>query len=1090
MEKLGRYEDLEVLVRHTDIVIGRMERIKCFSAKGTYLYSVFLQPSVQEWLKSFEDIAIAIKLRQSPSFPPAQRDIQQAMIELESCIKEPTQSVLYIAKWITMVRTQLIYYINNISYMNIRWNQMITLDICKIFTTFCRVVLFFQALPQIRLIIYAAFNNKLLENEADIKCIYELIMFIYEISENPIIYINCTMGYVSDSLKNMFSYISTYLSDLFSLHPKIDWSIFSIYHISNENVTSTLVSDEYFILQNISLIQETFFFFLSIFPECITSNPQYNIFLTNILSETPIVSLSPTSRIAFERYMYFVNPNYISKSNIEQIENLQKEKLAPSHLQRMVFVDTLLQEIINICEYDDNQLSPALEKIIALISLAYYEINVYLMYDEQKIEFLELLNSIMKIRKLIIDCQDKIQRFYVFNLATIDLTYLELKNECISKSTQFSLAFNFFAENMQILDLNDFDSGARYNFSPFFVTYGRTLLKYNQSKNSNPFCFYNDFFEHLTTIIHHMSYAQDPIQVFTERCPIHQLWAYTKKYDQHVNNEDLPINLMINLIKLFNTFNEDRFILMQDRDEIELQVSRYAMIRASIFKRIQTSLISQCSDDSSFIKVIDQTQLSSLYDKTNNSDDFIIPKGFIPTKFQSFSKNIHLTVDLYESINQLPEKVMLFHTQPDDAKALFADKLIKNLAFYIIQENAPPPLRIDKAFSATYQVYWKIFHNLGISFNRVFTEMRFNEGSTNDGTRLLNQVRYLDGTFDKNKGEQCTNESISNVKRLVAYSKLVNKFINEDFQNTLYLPELYGFYSLPQFTEYKANTFFSSTAFYYLIKNHGLQCGVQIDRVLIEHIVRSVEFIFQKYSDISIQLSNWYDLHVKTNFLFIPTNFGDDEIHFDETLEEMIKLGTTLTLRKLLRQQMKKVANEGCPGISQLIEGGFSSTSKARVTTESEKLLMEVFSGEETYHFILRHLTSRNSQQQTDIVKFFFFLSLILNNSAFESLKFYKQFKAMKRNIHLFPVAFDLLINTFPVFFTSNDENSIKKGMDLFFKNFRSIVINKKRLVSPEVSNSMIELAKIFPFHVKNLEYGRIEEAFSTQTDYFADSYE
>ena len=191
---------------------------------------------------------------------------------------------------------------------------------------------------------------------------------------------------------------------------------------------------------------------------------------------------------------------------------------------------------------------------------------------------------------------------------------------------------------------------------------------------------------------------------------------------------------------------------------------------------------------------------------------------------------------------------------------------------------------------------------------------------------------------------------------------------------------------------------------------------------------------------------------------------------------EMIRLGCAMQLREIILAEMKQSVNESVPGIQQIVD---AAVDRITVTlTGKEHLICEAVSQRDSAYFIEQNVEKVKFDKQSDFSQFMFFIGLLLNNEAWSKARYYVDYEAISKNLHLFPIALKAFILVKNSLFVTVDDLALEHGFKVFYTTFGVIVNHNKQENGKGYAKSMAQLAIAFPRFIDSIQFGWIHEVF------------
>ena len=144
----------EVIAQHGDVVLSKLETLRIMLGPKTPLVEA-LDNSKKKKKALFDTLAQYEKHLNGQAEYPKQEPRKQGKIPwavtLVQYTVEPYKVLRYAAQWFRIAK-QCLLDTSQTADFDIRWNQLLTIKFCQIFTCFCRVLVFMKGLPILKII--------------------------------------------------------------------------------------------------------------------------------------------------------------------------------------------------------------------------------------------------------------------------------------------------------------------------------------------------------------------------------------------------------------------------------------------------------------------------------------------------------------------------------------------------------------------------------------------------------------------------------------------------------------------------------------------------------------------------------------------------------------------------------------------------------------------------------------------------------------------------------------------------------------------------------------------------------------------------
>ena len=1094
MAASGRPEDTEILFRHIELITAKMELLHTLFGPGSEYVKCFDTSEGKTWAKYATNYTQALTSGTPLPSPPSGNSMKQWLLTQYPKSQMIFHTIKYICQWSSMTLYQIEMSIQKINELDIRWNQHNTLSLCSLFVQLVKTIIYIgrnQFLVNYALMVPVAPNEETAGTNK--KEFSKYIEFINSCYSAPFEYVSKKLQSIKVKMARLASITGTLIAKLFGTFPLIEWEPFSVFTKRTSPPDSTLPADEFIILQNIMLFKETIFFFLFVFPDTTKSNECFSLIIEALLSESPFIPITRTIRIPLTEFLAIAPNDIFNKTLLEASVLQTTRKFSTSHMQRILRVTFLLKDVLHICEFNSSLLPSLMNHITALGGLAYYELETYFMFDEVRNEAFELLAVLLDLARLVRKNSESLERFFIFNLATVDAQFLAKQLSPAVMQTSYGtnevniakLAGDILSSIMS-LDLEEFDKGLRYDFTALLITHTRYLAKFCELKTRERISFIDPIFEHLSTIRQHIYFATNPLDAFLMFVPLHKMWNCSSRFVSFVRNPQIKVGNLPCLLELFTYYSFDKNVLRQLPVEIQKLSKRFNDTRGALFLRLQDGLSEKVGKNSPHVRIAQQSHSFSYANGGFNAKEFATPHGNIKRELVvSQTQTISAVVEIKKIFERMPTEVVLFKNV-DQTAHYFASNLTSNLAKYLFKEVDSPefPL-LDMSFAAAAQFIWPLFSALGYSFQRRLFECRLVESSTAGSISFDKQIELL-------KGHAVSDDTPITRTLIVKIEKRFTDFLKTGARATMYIRPLRGFWNIVE-SEIDSSAFFTAESIHYMVSNLGIHSGVRIDRILTEQIAESITNIFNSFVETLPQLSSWYDEFCKNSTLKQDIL---QNVKLNAATQEMQVLGVALTLRAILRDEMKAIVDETIPGLSSLIQSALHRIKPSELK-EGAILIREVFCGNTPdMPFVRARLQEKGIAKQDNSILFFFFFGIIFMNPQFTYAKYDAAHECITGNLHLFPTAIGGILSVSDILFNNLTDNTTRtNGVKVMFQVLATIIGSKALLAKKEETHSpplaqccrecclaLTVLSNMFPAAIPWVDYGTLESYFPTRS--------
>lgn len=1071
------FDQANILVQHIELVLAKLESVRMY---------VFGESTLSNALKSKDGqkiVQIATEcLKTRNTKPDLSKSNKKFMSDNADKILSVIQSVDYIMTWCHAARTILFKMTEESIEFDIRWNNLFTLLICKLFVAYSKTVVFIYMFPTIKLAVVSAcllpnFDSKTLSNPIE-----KIRDFVGRASKDPFSFLirskSVSEEYnLSRRLSQLISQIGPIIIQVFGQWPLLNWDKFNVF--TPKKATDSSYPDlEHLCLWNLSLLKDTILFFVLTFQDFCQENKRFKSITIAVCSESQSIYLTRQYAISFKELITAYNSQNAFPNEMKNlIAQAMKVKISLTHNKRIIVLTRLIKDINSIAGYNPNYIPKFVPDLFSLASFAIYEIDCALSENILHDEVVNLISIVVNSARLFLKHKDLIKRTFMYNMTIVDTEYLnQMLNNYSVAGVEWQYHFinvcSDISNDLSSIDIEEYDRGCIYDFTALEVTIGRTIMYFNHLKTEHSAAHLQNVVEHLNTIRLHAKLAQNPIAAFIEYCPIHSLWRHINTIQEISSEQTVRADGVGSIITLFSLFNLDAIAISQSQGEIMRMKQVLESIRASILKRIYSQLNIYIGKGSRIQEISKQNRFNHIFDPNS-----IIAQ--IAGKRIDYEKETQFKDPIWQLRSLMLNMPGSFEFAGKTIRcAGYIGEAITNcLATILFNEPIPDPLWVDSSFSAAAQFIWPLFTLIGAPFPLKLLQCKYQHSADESVQTFLQQVSVIKTTYVQ---KAMSPEDILKNKGVTQLIKIFQDFtvdfLNKEYTHYAYYPHSRSFeYIQVEKSAANISPFFSYTSLKSLIKNLGLYAGFAIDRILINHASSVMIKIFKIQKDLMSELNPMYTDFIKGGSMWKKAITNPK---LEESADLMINLGITLKIRQILRDAIKDTVDVLIPGLTDIINAALK-----RVTgelPEKENIIIEIVSGAPQFHFLLGALQRENILAGTDSIIIYFFFALLLSIPKFQNIKYNSENEFISYNLHLFPVGVDGFLNCLSVFTTASDIRSINEGMNLFFNMMSSILqsMRNNQTVTLSSQYAFTIIVDLFPRSLRFLEYGRIGKNF------------
>ena len=1058
----GSYEETEILLQHSEFVLAQLEQAaRQFRDDG----DIMKQLNSADGIKLRNYAASVVEAKQQGNKPPQlPSNLAQMREKIAMQMIMPIRTIDYTVYWCKLSAAQLKSITAASRDFDLRWNLPITLSACKLFSAFCRIVLYLHRISPTTFLIHL-FSSSSLVSTLPLQCKFDdLLTFVTKSQEQPFAYIAQELSFIKNKLSLMVVALLPFFSTLFADWTVFDWSLLSIYERTPEStIGDSMPLNEYTLLANISLFQDVLVLFTLTFSTFMDENQQFAVLGTAVLSESKIFYLSRNFPVPIDELLDVAQKSNAIQTLKSSLAKAIERKTAESHLHRMKQLALLAGEVVNYAGLDMNGFMRYIHIVRAIAGFSFYEIDLFfrvkdkMMWTDNHVKTVsKLLSFAVKLSTIFIREKTQIERFFLFNLATVDADHLSYLLNKFGKDLGTAggdvvATGQLILETLEDLSLEKFDQGIRYDFYPLQLTHGRALHRHNIISQRLRASFLTPLCEHLMTISLHASATQDAVRFFLDACQLHTLWRHARRFDEFINLPSAPIGECAEFFNLFQLFNYDAIVLtMHPSDSSVVANICENKIRPLLSTKIFSMLSVLLNPKSRLVSFSMSGPIGQEIPSENLSLS-LLDNGFC-------NKEAHEILSVAQAnnlIEALPRSVTVLGKTIEVSPYII--KRISNDLIKIVLFNIPANVT---SVSNVAQIVWTFFsqsralnidqfEDSDLTFRRALLECA-SKNTLFNSPNFTDQAKALLGKASADPSG-CQNQ-----QRLILKIKdKAMKFIHGEHVNFPYCQFTNGFTNCEEQTidHYRA-----------LFRTLGVHGALYLDSALIGSITEDIYIILQSFEMAYTVIKDRAEV-LKQDMTA-------------KAAQALQRVSVAATLRTMVRRALRMVIEESLPGIIELI----NANAKDFPDTPECHLLLEVAGRNDDMYFLKERFHSRGKKQDKDIEAFYEFIAILYTSFSFNDISYNPDFDSLSNNYHILPVAFGIIRTLSPCIFTNAKCDVVNQATKSFFTAISEIMDEKmKKIKNPIVDqswNSFNIMIDKFMKCVPDLDYGLIKHAY------------
>ena len=1049
----GNFDDLIILEHHIGVVKQRIKLIVpniSHIDPNSHLFSSQEGQKLQRLIQTKGDSLI-----KNPNLIP-----REQLTLIDNFVKTPMNN-LYDIDYIVQVLCGIADTLKKLKDENVEYDLgfgvHLTIHFCNLFSAFVTICLTLANVGKELYSIYfysrlSSFGPKL---ATQIKMGQKLPEFLDSLAHDPLSFPLKELAFLETQMHGLIRKLAPICSSLFASYSTFNWSQFSVECDDFLGEQTDDLLPQHYIMKYSSAIVTCLRLFILVFPGYLTNHPEHSNLLFAFLSESDSINLYDVNSVK-------VNENSIKINDLLKI--CKSHKLPPSfsnltteietksnitHPKRIKHLKNLLSEILEHYDICKETVLLYIEEIISLIGFAYYEMDVCLKMESLNEMLFDLLVIILDFFHIFEENSNTIKRTFIFNLARQDYEYLgNLFNALASRPIQTETFISFASviqsiySSLENLDLEQFDNGASYDFTPLILTHGRLLISVYQNSMINTTT--TPVLNQLMTIIRHANIASNPLQVIYDAFPI----SNVQQLEQSLSK--LPSSSPVTHYKSF--VNIFRYTPNSKRSD-------------NLFEKAITGYIDKLVG--SFHDMVNVNSVQTMIIRQSEMDPGFKTYAFIPNyspaapeSYKTQTKIIGRLTNLIQCVDTMPVYVVHGNLKKDIFN-IFKNKLIDKIMDKL-KDNEPNPLIYISIINVMLQTLQNVFNSIGhplVPF--VFSSLKGQFGRF--GTSTLHEKSEVLSSSDSLKLEGYVD----------FFRNEVGHFIEDNHIKSSYEPFGLRFFG-DQNTKHPFEFMFAQVPIGDLLQTFGYDAGISLIHEINTHLINSIKYLHKTFSTLKSEIVSWMSNYQQT-YQFPREVLEKSSVR--EASRHLLKMGVANILYGMIKNSARSLTSSILPGFVDTTQAAI--VRMKNIIPPEDALISEMIGVTPTNYFLMGQV-KKVIKQEGDVVPFFFFLALLFSNPDWDHISFIEDNDSFSHNVQLLAVGIGIILELKDVLFKASDD-VIENAIDLFFTTLANIADYKKS-IDPESYEPFLILIDHFPYFIPSLGYGILERAFPFTT--------
>ena len=1045
----GNYDDLIILEKHMEIVKQRIKVLVSNVSRVDAASQLFASPDGQKLQRLLQTKSEAIS--KNPNLIP-----REQLNLIDNFVKNP-MNYLFDVDYIIQVLCGISDTFKKLKDKNVEYDLgfgiKLTIHFCNLFSSYIKTCLTLANIGQQLYTIYAysrfsSYNQKLTNQ---LKMAAKLQEFLENITVDPLTFPLKELAFLENQVHSLVRKLAPVCTSLFASFSTFNWSQFYIECDDFLGESTDDLLPQHYIMKYSNVFVTFLRFYILVFPSYLTLHPEHTNLLFSFLSESDSIHLYDLNDLKPNENSITINDilklckSHKLPPSFSNIKTETETKSKITHPKRIKHLKNLLSEILEHYEICKETVLLYTDEILALIGFAYYEIDTCLKNTQLNKLLIDLLEIVVEFFHIFEEESQIMKRTFVFNLARQDYEYLgNLFSILASRPIEtdqlvsFAHATQSIFSSLEHLDLEECDKGVSYDFTPLLLTHGRLLISVYQNSLINSIT--TPILNHMMTIVRHSRLASNPLQTIYDVFPINNIHNLEKAFSNL--KQSSPITHLRTYVNLF-------------------RYTPNSKISDNAFERSTTSYIDKLvSSFSDMVKVQSvQTMIirQSEYDPGFKADAFIPTfTPDVPESYKTQTTIINRLTNVIEAVSTMPLYVIHGNIQKDMLN-IFKNKLIEKI-IEKFKDNEPNPLIYISIINVMLQTLQNVFNTIDtplVPFVLRSLKLQFSKFGTStlhDKTDILfsSNPLKLDGYVDFFRTE-------------------LGNFIDNNYIRSVYEPFGLRFVG-DQSTKHPFDLMFAQVPIGDLLQTFGYDAAIASIHEINKHLIDSIKYLHRTFSVLKSQIVSWMS-NYQQNHQFPHEVLENSTIK--EASRHLLRMGVANVLYGMIKNSARSLTSALLPGFVDATQAAL-----VRLTTNiqpEDALVAEMIGVSQTNYFLTEQV-KKIINQETDIVPFFFYLSLLFSNPDWDHISFHEDNDSFTSNVQLLIVGFGIILDLKDVLFNTT-EDILENAEDLFFTTLASIVDYKKS-IDPESYDPFLILIDHFPYFIPKIGYGILENAF------------
>ena len=538
-------EAVEILIRHGKYLLCSLDYVHTKILNGSD--NLLGAKEIQDLVKAVRDE----KTLDQTKFPHLS---QENIKKYGQALRQSYSILKHYKDFQFKAQKLLVDIFNECRDLDLSWNYVFTLQICRLFTLYVKLAVFITQMNDVgRIPIVYDYCWRMVSKQQK-AAPSELITYCKD--RSSFIKLNSELQFSQKIFFGLFKGIITIMYRLLNAGLSYDWSYLNISDNPSEfeelDPEFPFFKPEYVVMIHLEDICECFTSYVISNYSVIGTDQQFQEVMLLILAHMPHFHMHGNTSFVLYKILEDMRKLRNKKSESNLILPEKKEEVRRGLLQTRQYrcrkLAMILEEILNSYSVEKDVLCSKLIIIEAALGFSHYtassllnsfhEDNDKLEPKFKSIDVIPLIYRMTQIIILMVKNFDDIKRFLVFNLREYDAPYLKHLILSFNIPKEEYNRFATIIDALQSINIEEFDNGQKYDLSGLALTLKRSMASFNKFSTKHGILHLAPLFNFISALFFRTNTYNAGEKFFIEICPINTYWIYIPIFKEMANLRD------------------------------------------------------------------------------------------------------------------------------------------------------------------------------------------------------------------------------------------------------------------------------------------------------------------------------------------------------------------------------------------------------------------------------------------------------------------------------------------------------------------------------------------------------------------------